>query len=126
MDVSILNEMKQNSGLQLKESEISQVKTMNAEARLIGAFGSLMRELNWVKRDAESNIGMRARMGMGCNVSMEDSEASKDVNKAKLFKVAMEKLAIVEAEIKKNFSEDVKITIVKVEKDEDDGEETEG
>ncbi len=124
--MSILNEMKQNSGLQLKESEISQVKTMNAEARLIGAFGSLMRELNWVKRDSESNIGMRARMGMGCGAPIEDSEANKDVNKAKLFKVAMEKLAIVESEIKKNFSEETKITIVKVEKDDDDGEETEG
>ncbi|RLD64518.1 MAG: hypothetical protein DRJ01_00360 [Bacteroidetes bacterium] len=124
--MSILNEMKQNSGLQLKESEISQVKTMNAEARLIGAFGVLLRELQWIKRDAESGLGIRSRIGMGCNINPEDSEAQKDVNKTKLYKIAMEKLAIVESEIKKNFSEEAKITIVKVEKDDDDGEETEG
>lgn len=122
--------MKQNSGLLLKESEISQEKQMNAESKLIGAFGRLISELRYIKTDCERRPHMYG--GMDHRTPTEKMEAHKTIDKAKLYRLAMEKLEIVEDEIKKTFQKemgDKNIVIVKkitkVEKPEEDSDESE-
>ena len=101
----LLKEMKKNSGVNLNESEISQVKTMNAESRLIGAFGSLLRELKWIQADSE---GRRHYYGGGPTMnSIEKAEEDRDVDMAKLKKIAMEKLDIVRDELNKTFKDEM-------------------
>ena len=110
----MLKEMKRNSGVSLNESEISQVKTLNAESRLIGAFGNLLRELKWIQADSE---GRRHYYGGGTTMnSVEKAEEDRDVDMAKLHKVAMDKLEIVKAEITRTFKSEMKDE--KVEKEE--------
>ena len=97
----LLKEMKKNSGVNLNESEISQVKTMNAESRLIGAFGNLLRELKWIQADSE---GRRNYYGGGPNMNtVEKAEEDRDTDMSKLRKVAMEKLDIVRDELNRTF-----------------------
>jgi len=121
MNKSILAEMKKNSGLYLSESEISQSKQLHAESRLIGAFGRLLDELKWIKEDVNRQPG--GGMGFGGCGPIRPNTADievKEVDKEVLYKIAMEKLAIVEKEMKRTF----KVEAAK-EKAEDDAEENE-
>ena len=121
MDKSILAEMKRNSGVSLNEDDISQSKQMAAESRLIGAFGRLLQELQWIKEDAERRPG--GGMGYGAcgpiRPNTSDIE-TKEVDKEALYKIAMEKLGTIEKEMKKVF----KVEMAK-EKAEDEAEDEE-
>lgn len=113
----MLKEMKRNSGVSLNESEISQVKTMNAESRLVGAFGNLLRELKFIQADSE---GRRQYYGGGPGMNnVEKEENDRDVDMSKLQKIAMEKLDIVRAEITRTFKSEMKDEKVEKEEDED-------
>jgi hypothetical protein len=133
---NLINEMKKNSGVSLDETAVSVVKMMNAESRLIGAFGNLLRELQWIKRDSDSQPMNRHHGYNGpCSPphegpSDEDIERMKTVDKAKLYRIAIEKLEVVKSEIAKTFEEDHDeedddVKIVKIIKTDDDDDEEE-
>jgi len=119
---NLLNEMKRNSGVKLNEAEISQIKTMNAESRLIGAFGGLLRELQFIQTDAERY----PRYYGGDQMSnSEKEERDKIVDMPRLYKIALSKLEIVKNEITKTFKEEMSETDEeeKAEHDDDDEED---
>jgi len=129
--MNLINEMKKNSGVSLDETSVSVVKMMNAESRLIGAFGSLLRELQWIQRDGEpqpiNRYGGPIHHGSE-GPSEEDLERLRTVDKAKLYKIAMDKLEVVKEEISKTFEKEDKIDKVekefkKEEEDDDDDDD---
>jgi hypothetical protein len=123
MKQSLLNEMKSNSGLHLKESDISQEKQMNAESRMVGAFARLISELKHMKIECER---VPYHYNSDRVTPTEVDEQRKTIDKEKLFDIAMEKLEIIKDEIKKTFDKDVKIVVVKkVEKSDDDDDDDE-
>ena len=105
MNKSILTEMKENSGVLLNEDEISQSKQMSAESRLIGAFGRLLQELQWINEDNNRQPGGGMGYGPGYATRMANSSEIeiKTVDREALYKIAMEKLSVVEKEMKKVF-----------------------
>jgi len=116
--LDIIKEMKKNSGVKLNESEISQVKTLNAESRLIGAFASLLRELKWIQADSEGRRYNYYNDRPNMN-SVEKAEENRDTDMNKLHKVAMEKLEIIKNELNKTFKEEME------KNDDEDSEEEE-